>query len=265
MARTYHSVNITETQQEFIRLLDSNEVEIFSISNIEELVDKKFPFLNEIIENLVKKEFLSRIENGKYCRSNFRNESVIGCFMAGKGVVSYWTALNKHGLTEQFPNTVFIQTLKYKTSKSVFGVKYQFIKVSSSKLTGIKNEGFGNHRYQITDVEKTIVDCFDLPEYSGGYAELIRAFHQAKLNSTKMIEYCEAIHNIAATKRMGYLTELLEKKGMKSFVKFAKGQIKEAYNNFDSQGTDSGEFINEWRLRMNVSSEEIINICNKQY
>lgn len=265
MARTYHSINLTEAQQDFIRLLDANEIDIFSISTIEKLINKKFPLLNEIIENLIKKEFLSRIENGKYCRANFKDELVIGCHLVDHGCVSYWSALNKHRLTEQFPNTIFIQTTKRKVEKTIFGVKYQFVTVSKSKYTGIATEGFGNHSYRITDVEKTIVDCFDLPEYSGGYAELIRAFNEAQLNGEKMIEYCQAIHNIAATKRMGFLAELLNKKGMKGFIRYAQSQVKEAYNVFDSQGKDKGEFVNEWRLRLNLSREEILDICNKVY
>ncbi|MBA3665820.1 MAG: hypothetical protein H0W61_16685 [Bacteroidetes bacterium] len=265
MARTYHSINLTEAQQEFIRLLDADEVDIFSIANIEKLLNKKFPLLNEIIENLVEKEFLARIEKGKYCRTNFKNELVIGCNLVKEGCVAYWSALNKHGLTEQFPNTVFIQTTKQKASKTVFGVKYHFVRVPISKHTGTINQGFGNHRYPITDIEKTIVDCFDLPEHSGGYAELIRAFDQAQLSAEKMIKYCEAIHNIAATKRMGFLAELLNKKGLKTFVRFAQTQINEAYNLFDAQGADKGEFVNEWRLRLNINREEILDICNKVY
>lgn len=266
MARsTYISENLTQNHLDFIRLLDDIEVDIFSLKEIEKLTKGKVKDLNEVIENLVHKKVLSRIERGKYCRSNFRDELVIGCRLANDGAVSYWTALNKHGLTEQFSNTVFIQTTKVKKGKIVFGVKYHFVKIASSKHAGIINEGFGNHRYQITDIEKTIVDCFDLPQYSGGYAELIRAFNQAKLNAEKMIDYCNAIHNIAATKRMGYLAELLDKKGMKSFVRFAQGQVNLKYNLFDSQSGESGEFINNWRLRLNISKEEILDICNKQY
>jgi len=265
MSRTYHSINLNESQQEFIRLMDDFEIAIFSISQVEKLIRKKIPYLNEVVENLVSKKFLSRIERGKYCRFNFREEAVIGCFIAKEGVVSYWTALNKHGLTEQFPNTIFIQTAKPKDEKSIFGVKYQFIHIAKSKRTGITNAGYGNHGYRITDIEKTIVDCFDLPQYSGGYAELIRAFSQANLDSGKMIEYCESVHNIAATKRMGYLAELLNKKGMKSFIRFAQGKVNTAYSLFDPQGNEEGEFVNEWRLRLNISREEISDICNKVY
>ncbi len=265
MARTYHSINLNESQQKFIRLLDDFEINIFSVSNIEKLICKRISRLQEIVENLVSKNFLSRIEKGKYCRANFRDESVIGCFIAKEGSVSYWTALNKHGLTEQFPNTIFIQTIIAKDEKIIFGIRYQFVKIARSKRRGIINMGFGNHSFRITDIEKTIVDCFDLPRYSGGYAELIRAFNQVKLDAKKIIEYNKAIHNIAATKRMGFLAELLKKDELKSFVQFARKKVNLKYNLFDPQGADKGEFVNEWRLRLNISREEILAICNKIY
>ena len=109
------------------------------------------------------------------------------------------------------------------------------------------------------------MDCFDLPEHCGGYAELIRAFDQAKLNSEKMITYCTAINNIAGTKRMGFLAELLDKKGLKNFISHAKRQINKKYNVFEPAGIDNGEFVNDWRLRLNISREEILDICNTQY
>ena len=62
------------------------------------------------MENLENKGFLSRIERGKYCLANFRDENVIGSFISGDGAVAYWSTLNYQGLTEQFPNVVFMQT-----------------------------------------------------------------------------------------------------------------------------------------------------------
>jgi len=265
MARAYHSTNISKEQQEFLKLLNDYEIDIFSITDIEKLLNTEIANLNAILENLVKKEFLLRIEKGKYCRSNFSDEKVIGCFISEVGVIAYWSALNYHGLTEQFPNNVFIQTVKLKKNKTVFGTVFKFVKIASHKMTGIQTIGQGCNKYRITDVEKTIVDCFDLPEHSGGYAELIRAFNQAKLKSEKMIAYCIAIDNMAATKRMGFLAELLEKKGLKAFVKYAKQNANRKYNIFAPTGIDKGEFVNDWRLRLNISRDEILDICNKQY
>lgn len=261
----YKSANLTPKQLDFIRLLDDFEIDIFLFTDIERQIHHKFENLNEILENLVDKKIIARIEKGKFCRSNFRNENVIGCFLVPDGVVSYWSALNKHGLTDQFPNVLFIQTSRNKQEKNVFGTTYKFVRVHSRKVMGIISEGNGNNQFRITDIEKTLVDCFDLPEHSGGYAELLRAFSQAKFNSDKMIDYCTAIDNIAATKRMGFIAELLDKKGLKTFIKFAKQRINFKYNVFDPAGTDKGEFVNDWRLRLNISREEILDICNKQF
>ncbi len=262
---TYISENTTQNQIDFMLMLDDNELDIFTLEEIKAIASNEFENINEIVENLVQKKLLSRIERGKYCRYNFRDENVIGCKLSEDCAIAYWSALNKHGLTEQFPNSIFIQTTKRKADKSVFGVSYKFIQISKSKISGIDKLGFGNHSYRMTDVEKTIIDCFDLPQYSGGYAELIRAFNQANLNSDKMMVYCKAINNIAITKRMGYLAELLNKKGMKSFINFALKEVNEKYNLFDPFGIEEGEFVNKWRLRLNISSEEILDICNKQY
>src|ERR1700744_3708075 len=155
---TYISQNLTQIQIDFLLMLDDYELDIFSLAEIKEQVKDKVENVNEILENLVDKKILSRIERGKYCRSNFRDANVIGCHLVSDGVIAYWSALNKHGLTEQFPNSMFIQTAKLKSDKTVFGVYYKFIKIASYKRTGISQEGYGNHSYRMTDIEKTITD-----------------------------------------------------------------------------------------------------------
>ncbi|MBK7408948.1 MAG: hypothetical protein IPJ40_13330 [Saprospirales bacterium] len=266
MARgTYISENLTQSQLDALLLLDEYEIELFSLEDAKALLHNHTEEVNEILENLVHKKVLSRIERGKYCRANFRDEKAIGCFLVPDGAIAYWSALNLHGLTEQFSNTLFIQTEKVKKNKKVFGVSYNFVTIPPLKRDGIIQNGHGSHRFALTDVEKTIVDCFDLPKYSGGYAELIRAFAQADLSSEKMIRYCKAIHNIAATKRMGFLAEFFEKSGMKTFIRFARQQVKESYNPLDPNGPDTGEYSREWRLRLNISGDELRGIVQKTY
>lgn len=261
----YISSNLTSTQMEFLKLLDDYEIEIFHMAKIEKILNHKFSNLNEILENLVYKRLLSRIERGKFCKATFRNEYVIGTFVVRKGAIAYWSALNTLGLTEQFPNTVFVQSTYQKSDKTIFGVKYKFIKIPETKRKGIIKEGYGNYSFYMTDLEKTIVDCFDLPQYSGGYAELIRAFAKSQLSADKLIDYSKTVNNIAAIKRMGFLAGLYEKKRLKSFIRFARDQVRDAYNPFDPFGNASGKFNSKWRLRMNISEEELLNIAQNQH
>lgn len=263
--RVYISENLTKTQLEFLKLLDDNEIQLFKFTEIEEKINKKFENLNEILENLVHKQLLTRIEKGKFCRPSFNDEFVIGTFIAENSALAYWSALNLHGLTQQFPNTVFIQTPQKKNNKNILGIPYKFVKIASYKKTGITWNGYGSLRYPVTDIEKTIVDCFDQPQYSGGYAELIRAVKEANMNPENLIAYCKVIKNIAVMKRIGFLVEFLQLAKLETFIDFAKKNVNNRYNVFDPQGLEEGEFVAEWKLRLNISKEELTNIFNKKY
>jgi predicted transcriptional regulator of viral defense system len=262
---SYISVNLTSKQLHFTKLLDDYEVDIFSIEEIQKKLKTKFENLNEIIENLVRKEILMRIERGKYCKANFKDEMAVANILVPDAAIAYWSALNTHNLTEQISNTVFVQTTKSKKGKKVFGVEYRFIKVAKRKHTGIIKQGFGNRQYRITNVEKTIVDCFDIPEYAGGYDNLIKAFYHAPLKANKLIEYSNAIHNIAAIKRMAVIADSTGKKGLSAFLQFAKKKVNLKYNLFDPFGQVGGEFNNKWKVRMNLSEEKIRQMCQNEY
>jgi predicted transcriptional regulator of viral defense system len=254
------------TQAAFLKYLDDEEIQVFAMDSIKEVIGDSSRTLDNIVAGLVRKGFLCRLERGKYCRSTFRDEYVIGTFLARDGVVAYWSALNLHGLTEQFPNSIFIQTTANKETTNVLGTTYQFIRITESKQTGITYHGYGNYRYPLTDVEKTLVDCFERPQYSGGYAELIRAFAKTRLDADKLMAYCTAVDNLAVIKRMGFLAELLHKDEWTTFIDFARRRVTgRTYNLFDPFGNAKGETVAQWKLRLNLSREDIIGLTQTIY
>lgn len=252
---------------EILVFLNDAEIDIFEINSLSVQIGEKTSQLQRKIETLVKRGLLSRIEKGKYCRHNFSEEYVIANYLAPEGAVAYWSALNLHGLTTQFPNTVFVQTPKLKRNKKVFGVSYQFIKVKPSKAVCYEQSGYGNHAFKLTTIEKTIVDCFDLPNYNGGYAELILALMKAKLNNKKLIEAAKAVDNIGVIKRLGYLMEVLQKEGMSVFLKYALDCVNQKYNVniLDPTLDDKRVFNNKWNLRINISEKDILAMSQNLY
>jgi predicted transcriptional regulator of viral defense system len=262
---TYLSKNLTGEQLRLVNELSSLEIDWFRMENLQEQLESKYDNIQELVENLAQKGILKRAERGVYLNSGFNEVGVIGTLMVKTGAIAYWSALHLHGLVSRFPNTVFVQTTQRKKSKLVFGVFYKFISVAERKFIGINAYGYGNYRYAITDKDKTMADCFDLPQYSGGFDGLVQAFAMSKLNSQNLINYCEAINNIAAIKRMGYLAELFRKKGTKGFISWAKKQVNPKYNLIDPGGLENGEFIRDWRLRLNVSRENIRNLASEIY
>lgn len=235
--------------------LDDKELDIFTKEDV-----KKFSY--KALQTLTDSGYINVLEKGKYCRHNFSDENVIGGFLVKNGGVAYWTAMHYHGLTEQIPNVIYVQTTQAKPNKTIFGVQYKFIKVKESKLVGFKTIGYGNHQFRITDVEKTIVDCFDLPQYGGGYAEIIKGFNRAKMSAQKTTKYCKAINNVAVIKRLAYLCELLEKPKMEYFIRYAESVRNEKYNLFESDGEKHGKTNRRWRLILNMEEEDIFEIAN---
>ena len=250
---------------ELLKSLDNMELNIFSVSEIKVLDVPNPGILQNALERLAKKGLISRIEKGKYCRHNFRNEFVIGNVLVKNGAIAYWSALNLHGLTEQFPNSVFVQSPSLKRDKNVFGVNYHFVKVKPDKFFGIAEQGYSNESYRITDVEKTLLDCFDLPQYSGGYEELIRAFYTAKSNKNKLQEYGLRMGNIAVLKRMAFLSELFEMEGFRQFQSAVKKVLNTRYSLIDPMGEDTGEIVAKWRIRLNIPKSNLLQIINKMY
>jgi len=41
-------------------------------------------------------------------------------------------------------------------------------------------------------MEKTIIDCFDLPQYGGEFPGIVRAFVSHRFYQQKLIKYCQS-------------------------------------------------------------------------
>ncbi len=52
---------------------------------------------------------------------------------------------------------------------------------------------------------------------------------------------------------------------MKSFIAWAKKKVNTKYNLIDAGGLETGEFVKEWRLRLNVSANELKNLATEIY
>lgn len=172
--------------------------------------------LKVLLLRMEREGWIERIEKGKYLiiplgakKGKYTiNEFVIGSTLIDPAIISYWSALNYHGLTEQMPTTVFIQTTarKKRTELDIFGVRYKIIKVNEKKLIGYDTVWIDETQVHITDREKTIADCLDKPQNCGGIIEVAKAL-QNDIDLNKVIEYAKKMNNSAIIKRLGYLCD----------------------------------------------------------
>lgn len=262
---TYISENLTENQLAFLKYLDGHEIMYFKLSDLAIQLPESFSNINELAENLCQKGLLNRVERGVYARVNYINLRVLATFICPNSAIGYWSALHHHGLTERFPSTVFVKSTHRKKDAYILGTSVKFIAIKHNKNRGVIQVGYGDNIYSVTNIEMTFMDCFDQPRYAGDFADLIKAFANTKLRNNQLIEYAKAYNNIALIKRMGFLAELFQNNTLKSFINFAKRRVNKRYNLIDSGGMEQGEFVSDWKLRLNVSKENLIQIAQTEY
>lgn len=254
---------MTAKQQKLLTLLDDYGWDVFSYDILIAEGSLSSKEIWEALRYLTKNGIIIRIEKGKYHKTGFFDENVIACSVVKNSSIAYWTAMNTHGLTEQIPNIIFVQNSKrsglLKLEKS--GTVIKFIKVKESKLFGVKTYGYGNHLWRMTDVEKTIIDSFELPIYSGGFPETIKAISNAKLYQQKLIKYCKKQNNRSVTIRLGYLVDLLKKPNMDEFINYSLSLVGKNYILFEAGLPKSTEKNSRWKINLNIPEKEIIEIA----
>lgn len=223
------------------------------------------PYL--ILHLLRKKKWILPIKGGLYAivpldvgvkgaESFIVHDFVIASYLVRPYYIGFWSALNYHGLSDQIPTSVFVCTTRPKKPVNVIASKFVFVQLSKAKFVGIIKTTIGGKDVNISDVDKTVVDCLDHSEHAGGIDEVARAiyFNHEELDFKKIKEYGLKTKNVAVFKRLGFILEavgLLEKYGAAlEGVRLTKG-----YPVLDKSGPKKGKYSEKWRLLINADIE----------
>lgn len=207
------------------------------------------------LSRMEKEGWIERIEKGKYIiiplgaeKGKYTiNEFTIGSQLVKPAVIAYWSALNYHGFTEQIPSTVFIQTTTRKKQQQleIFGVRYRIIKVVEKKFFGFEKIWIDDTEVLITDPEKTVMDCLDMPHHCGGIVEVAKALHDVELS--RVIEYAKQSGNSAVLKRLGFLCD---KMGIP--IDIPPDELSRGYPLLDPSMHDKGKTNSKWKIQENI-------------
>lgn len=175
-------------------------------------------YLKLILHKLERGGWIKRIGRGKYIvlpleaeKERYTlHEFAVAAILVDPMAIAYWSALHHHGLTEQIPETVFIQTIarKRKSEVTVLNTRFKIIRVAERKFFGFETLWIEGLKIAVTDREKTIIDCLDKPHLCGGIGEVYKALKE-ELNLKKLVEYLERFGSGAVAKRLAYLAEQL--------------------------------------------------------
>ena len=241
---------------DFIKLLkviEENRMDVFSTSGLAYKLGVLPGNIQNYLETLANNELINRIEKGKYCRICVRDKFVIGSRIIDSGVVSHQSALAYHGIDKDVPGQVYISSSQQKNSKTVFGNHINFIRISPYKNFGSNSVTNNNGTFRVTDTEKTILDCFDLPKYVTSYKILLNRLKVIPLNQEKLLEYGLRMKNLSILKRMAFFFDENIPGQYTIFLEGVKNEMNSKYTLLEPGGPETGPFISKWRIRNNIT------------
>jgi len=256
--------SLGEKEAKLLIALRSEGKTIFSFGDaVRVLKDRGRKSIAQILYALTKKRWLERLEKGKYLilpfeagteRAYAAHEFIIAANLITPYYIGFRSALNYYGYTEQVSRTVYVVSAKQKRSVTIDETTFQFVKLSSRKRFGVTQVVIQGESINISDREKTIIDCLDHLEYAGGITEVAKGlwFGKEELDFEKLVGYAERLAMKSLVQRLSFLLELLELANPQLVGRLTQSSGK-AYVKLDPLGGDRGKYLSRWRLRVNVA------------
>ena len=218
--KTERRAGIGKKSSRLLSALAENNKSIFTVDDAVKILKEKKSSVTKLLHDLTRNNWLFRLSRGKYLilpleagvKPEFtEHEFIIASNLITMSYISYWSALNYYGFTEQVSKTVFVATPKRKREMNLLGLKIKFVTINKDKFFGFKKILVNNHQVNIAEKEKVIVDCLDLSRNCGGIVEVIKAIDSGReeLDFRKLEDYAQKMKNHAVINRLGYILELL--------------------------------------------------------
>ena len=212
-------ISLSDTEASLLTELAGSGKGIFTTRDAYRILGPGKP-TRDALERLVDKGWLQRIEKGKYLiipleagpeRLWTEDALVIAAHLVSPSLVAYWSALRYWGCTDQVPRATYVQTPARKENRTplVQGMHFRIVRVKEYKFFGGHTARVRESPVHVTDPEKTLIDCLDRPELSGGVPEVARALieRDREVDWERATGYLRRFRSGAVVKRLGFLVE----------------------------------------------------------
>ena len=181
------------------------------------------------------------------------HDFIIASYLTTPYFISFWSSLNYYGFSDQIPTTIFVASNKSLKPLKILNSKFLFIRLIKNKFIGITKIKIKDRDILIADKNKTIADCLDHPEHSGGIEEVARSiyFNHGELAFDKIKFYAFKMKNMTILKRLGYI---FERTGlMDEYMEhFQDIKLTTGYSKLDTISKSSGKYNEKWKLLINA-------------
>jgi predicted transcriptional regulator of viral defense system len=248
----------------FVSALKEKGQSFFILKEAQDLLGKNSKETTQLIARLIKRQIVYPIDKGSYLlfETNQEITQLSNWPLISKALVrdseyyiSHYAAMRLHGMTTDTLTEIHITLPKRLKDKEIYHIKYHFILMKQANFWGIEQQWVSKEeKVNVSDLERTILDCLNRTEFCGGLIEFVKGFWSihTKINWEKLIAYSRRYPNKAAVKRLGYIAESL---GADSIYLQKLHEIIEDsldYILLDPLGERVSKYYKNWYLRINI-------------
>jgi predicted transcriptional regulator of viral defense system len=243
---------------------------IFSARDVESITGLSPNSARGLVNRLVGKGIATRLKSGLFilvpaelghARDYLGDPYVVASEIVGGSeyFISHASAMDIHQMVTQPQLVVYTTTTQSVRPLSILGTQFRFVRCKPEHFFGAMDHWTTKTRkIRVSDLERTVIEGLRQSEYCGGFSEVAKGFwmRQQDMNVKKLVEYALMVDIGAVYRRLGYLLELFETEEIGQ-LELLRKKLTATYALLDPMLPTEGKFIARWRLRLNVSPEEI--------
>jgi predicted transcriptional regulator of viral defense system len=258
---------------ELLLRLSAEDKTVFSIADAQTVTNKNYETTAALLGQLTRKRWLVRLAPGKYLivplDAGLEGIPMFDRYVIAREVlaplpyyISHYSAMALHQMTTQPINVVHVTVPRQRVSRVIAGIKYRFVYARPRAFWGSEVIwATDQEQVQVSDLEKTLLDCAVRPDLCGGLAELAKGLWLRKddLDESRLVAYVQRLDHKAAAKRLGFLLDTY-RLGKPDTITALQKMVNPRYVRLDPTLADEGPYRSRWRLRVNLDPEELKNI-----
>ena len=166
-------------EQKAYFLFEEKNQRVIKLEEVAQALGISRRYASKVLHILTKKNAFEKVKSGLYIRfpasivinKGFYQEDpiCIACILQEPYFLSYYTALRIHGLSQHITKVFYVSNLAKSERINYHENKIQLVRLTPPRFFGITREEYSGQELSVSDLERTLLDVINRPEYSGGW------------------------------------------------------------------------------------------------
>lgn len=231
------------------------KLRVFTLQELREVLDGRVKSVEGLLARYKRQGWVVSVRRNTFCMIDIASgqpvcdKFEIGSHLSPSACIGYHTALEFHGLAHQPFNEALVKSSTRFNSFSFADEDYTCCRQKIGDMLGVVSPK-GNPLVRVTNLESTLLDCFNRIDRAGGAEELVHCMEAVvMLDENKIIDYLAQFDKAFLYQKTGFLLERIKDQAHISDHLIDLCRLKGTKSVKWLTNTDESDtFVNKWRM-----------------